>query len=218
VKPIVTFAFWTGCRKGEILSLIWPQVDLIERVVRLEPGETKNDEARVIPLVDELYEMLAMQKAARDLKWPECPWVFSRCGRKIKNFRRAWDQACKAAGIIDENGDPARLFHDLRRTGVRNLIRAGVPERVAMMISGHKTRSVFDRYNIVSERDLHEAGRRLNAYIRERESQSGDDKATPRRKHSRIAIEDVELSLAANQSGCPSIRSRTYAMFSSGSA
>ena len=178
VKPIVTFAFWTGCRKGEILSLLWPQVDLIERVVRLEPGETKNDEPRVIPLVDELHEMLAMQKAARDQNWPECPWVFSRCGRKIKNFRHAWDAACKAAGLINENGGPARVFHDLRRTGVRNLIRAGVPERVAMMISGHKTRSVFDRYNIVSERDLHEAGRWLNAYIRERESQSGDAKAT----------------------------------------
>jgi integrase len=178
VKPLVTFAFWTGCRKGEILSLIWPQVDLIERVVRLEPGETKNDEPRVIPLVDELYEMLAMQKVDRNQKWPECPWVFSRCGRQIKNFRHAWDAACKAAGLIDENGDPAKMFHDLRRTGVRNLIRAGVSERVAMMISGHKTRSVFDRYNIVSERDLHEAGRRLNAYIRERESQSGNDKAT----------------------------------------
>jgi len=140
-------------------------------VVRLEPGETKNDEPRVIPLADELYEMLVMLKVDRDQKWPECPWVFCRCGRKIKNFRHAWDAACKAAGLIDENGDPAKMFHDLRRTGVRNLIRAGVPERVAMMISGHKTRSVFDRYNIVSERDLHEAGRRLNAYIRERESQ-----------------------------------------------
>ncbi len=171
IKPIVTFAFWTGCRKGEILSLLWQQVDLVERVVCLNPGETKNNEGRAISLVDELYEMLRMQKAIRDEKWPTCPWVFSRHGKRVTDFRKSWAQACAAVGLIDDSGDPARVFHDLRRTGVRNLIRAGVPERVAMMISGHKTRSVFDRYNIVSERDLHEAGHKLNEYIRERESQ-----------------------------------------------
>jgi integrase len=175
IKPVVTFAYWTGCRKGEILSLLWPQVDWAERVVRLEPGETKNDDARVIPLVDELYEMLKLQKAMRDERWPACAWVFSRRGNRIKDFRKAWEQACKAAGVTDSGGDPARVFHDLRRTGVRNLIRAGVPERVAMSISGHKTRSVFDRYNIVSEKDLHEAGRRLNTYISNLDSQTSGD-------------------------------------------
>jgi len=164
IKPIVTFAYWTGCRKGEILHLQWPHVDLKNRLIRLEPGETKNDEPRIIPLADELYQMLSMQKTVRDQKWPACSWVFFRRGQRVKDFRKAWETACKAAGLIDEAGDPAKLFHDLRRTGVRNLVRAGVPERVAMAISGHKTRSVFDRYNIVSERDLHDAARRLNTF------------------------------------------------------
>jgi len=165
IKPVITFAYWTGCRKGEILTLRWPQVDLANRVVRLEPGETKNDEPRTIPLCDELYEMLRMQKAIRDEKWPDCPWLFVRQGNRIKNFRKAWETACLAAGLIDESGKPERLFHDLRRTGIRNLVRAGVPEKVAMTISGHKTRSVFDRYNIVSDQDLREAARKQQIFM-----------------------------------------------------
>jgi integrase len=192
IRPVITFAYYTGCRKGEILALRWPQVDLAERVVRLEPGETKNDEARTIPLVEDLYQMLTMQRGVRDRYFPESPWVFSRAGKPILNFRGAWDAACgrkqledlcakhgiptdgtnadvqtrlTKAGVAIPAGEPAKLFHDLRRTGVRNLIRAGVPERVAMTISGHRTRSVFDRYNIVSESDLKDAARRLGAYM-----------------------------------------------------
>jgi integrase len=173
LRPVITFAYYTGCRKGEILGLRWLQVDLSNRVVRLEPGETKNDEARTIPLMGELYHMLVLQNQKRDQLWPACKWVFCRHGKRILNFYAAWEQASKRAGLVDDSGDPARLFHDLRRTGIRNLIRAGVPERVAMAISGHKTRSVLDRYNIVDERDLRQAADKLQAFI---QSQSAADK------------------------------------------
>ncbi len=173
LRPVATFAYWTGCRRGEILALRWSQVDLIERIVRLEPGETKNDEPRIIPFIGEISETLAMQRSIRDAQYRQCPWVFFKDGERIGTFRKSWDSACKTVGLWDaETEEPTRLFHDFRRTGVRNLVRAGVPERVAMMISGHKTRSVFDRYNVVSESDLHEAAKRVDRYILEKTSRT----------------------------------------------
>lgn len=158
VQPVVLFAYYTGCRKSEILGLRWSQFDADRRVVRLEAGETKNDEPRTVPLTDDLFQALCALKRERDENWPWAPRIFTRLGTPIKDFHAAWDSACERAGLT------GRLFHDLRRTGVRNLVRAGVPETVAMRISGHKTRSVFDRYNIVSEDDLREAADKLGRY------------------------------------------------------
>jgi integrase len=169
LRPVLTFAYYTGCRRGEILSLQWSQVDLVEQVVRLEAGTTKNDQARMIPLAPDLYQVLKMQKSIRDQKYPGCPWVFCRDGKEILDFRGGWEEACKVAGLWNEQTKkPTKLFHDLRRTGVRNLVRAGVPESVAMRISGHKTRSVFERYNIVTESDLKTAAQRLGQYIQKK--------------------------------------------------
>ena len=129
----------------------------------------------------ELRSVLAEQKTLRDRDYPACQDVFFEDGRRISNFRGNWEPACFEAGLWTgdrETGKPTRLFHDLRRTGVRNLIRAGVPERVAMAISGHKTRSVFDRYNIVSESDLREAAGKLDSYLSQRYESERDSESS----------------------------------------
>ena len=93
----------------------------------------------------------------------------SGSGRRIKDFGKTWIEACKRAGLVTRGEDgqerAERLFRDLRRSGIRNLVWLGVPEKVAMLISGHKTRSVFERYNIISEGDLHWAAGMLDRYI-----------------------------------------------------
>ena len=164
LKPALAFGYWTGCRKGEILRLKWDQVDLDQGVVRLRAGETKSGEGRVVPLAPELVEVLRLHRQRAG----ESEYVFTYNGAPFRDFRDGWEAACKTAGLWDEKTNrPTRLFHDLRRTAVRNLVRAGVPERVAQEISGHKTRAVFERYNIVSETDLLTAARRLQRYLEE---------------------------------------------------
>ena len=174
LRPVVAFAYYTGMRKSEILKLVWSQVDLREGTVRLEVGTTKNDDARTVALPSDLLEELKNQRAIRDKEFPQCKFVFfnHKTGKQIKDFRGAWDRATCKCGL------EGRLFHDFRRTGVRNLIRAGVPESVAMAISGHRTRTVFDRYNIVDEKDLRTASERLQDYIRHQET-IVNNKVTP---------------------------------------
>ena len=183
LKPVVTFAYHTGWRAGEILNLTWDKVDLKQEIISLNPGETKNEKARTVYLNEELTREMKSLSSNRQLG---CSFVFHHNGDRIKRITRAWGTACIKAGLCeplrDENGEavvrriskgkvkekvvmiPTKLFHDFRRTGVRNMARAGIPERVAMMASGHKTRSVFDRYNIVSDQDLKEAAQKMQTY------------------------------------------------------
>ena len=148
LRPIAVFGYETGCRRGEILGLKWEQVDLENSVIRLEAGETKNGEGRTIPLTDTVVHALRYLPK-------ESEFVFTFRGKPIKSIKTGWSSACEKA---KQSGV---LFHDLRRTAVRNFSRARVPERVIMSITGHKTRSVFDRYNIVDEADLHDGVKRL---------------------------------------------------------
>lgn len=157
LRPIATFAYLTGWRMSEILSLQWRHVDLQAGTVRLDPGTTKNRDGRLFPFGDHLPELRtlleAQRKATTALEQRAdviCPWVFHRAGKRVKSLRGAWTAACETAGC------PGMLRHDFRRTAVRNLERAGVSRSVAMQLTGHRTEAVYRRYAIVSESDLGE--------------------------------------------------------------
>jgi integrase len=140
--------------------------------VRLDAGSTKNGEGRVFPFTTELRRILDDQQHVAHTLARETGTIVRHVfcytkGQKTGNgitesgFNKAWRKARLAAGC------PGRIPHDFRRTAVRNLVRAAVPERVAMQLTGHKTRAVFERYNIVSPGDLRDAARRLDAFARD---------------------------------------------------
>lgn len=164
LRPLVTFAFITGWRtRSELQTLQWSQVDFKNRRVYLEPGSTKNSDARWFPFTTELEGILLEQKRKTDDLKREgiiCPFIFQRNGKPIKSFYKTWRVACQLAGV------PGRIMHDFRRTAIRNIDRAGITENIAMKLTGHKTSSVYQRYNIVSDRDLEEAAGHLeNAMV-----------------------------------------------------
>jgi integrase len=147
-----------GWRVSELKNLRADQLDFAERVIRLEPGTTKNGEGREVIMTDAVYTLLRACVVGK----VQSDYVFTReNGNQVKDFRETWAKACKAAGV------PALLFHDLRRTAARNLRRAGIAEGVIQRIRGWKTRSVFERYAIVTRTDIADAMRKLEAHERE---------------------------------------------------
>lgn len=163
LRPFVRFLYLTGWRAGEARGLTWAGVDFSAGIVRLEPGVTKNREGREFPfsalppLADLLNEQRERTKALERAQGRIITPVFHRNGRPILSYARAWKAACKAAGAGN------RLVHDLRRTAVRNLERAGVSRSVAMKLTGHKTEAVYRRYAITSAADLAEGVAKLAA-------------------------------------------------------
>jgi integrase len=170
LQPVITFGYLTGWRiSSEVLPLEWRQVDFKAGEVRLDKGTTKNGEERVFPMTVELRTLLEARKAEHDrLKKAGMiiPNVFFRMvaderggekkPRLIIAFTKAWKVAVRDAGC------PGRIPHDLRRTAVRNFVGSGIQETVAMKLTGHKTRSVLDRYNVVSDNDLKGAAAALD--------------------------------------------------------
>jgi len=155
-QDVLDFAYYSGWRHREITELTWDEIDEDGGVIRLHPARSKTGRGRVLPISPSLRTVLDRRAA---LRRPEDRLVFRRDGIPRRAWIKAWPEACRRAGV------PGRRLHDCRRTAARNLVRAGVPERVAMMLLGHSTRSIFERYNIVNERDLMEAGQRLQEYI-----------------------------------------------------
>ncbi len=191
----LAMGFYTGMRLSEVRNLRWEQVDFLNNAIALRAGETKNDQGRIIPIVPQLAAFLVEQHARRQQGCPHVCFRLDRLGNaaKIGGFRKAWQSRCIKLGFgrMEHATNPATgetlyekprkdrqnskpkikmrysglLYHDLRRTTVRALVRASVPEKTAMKITGHLSRSVFERYNISTEKDVLEAGQKFATFL-----------------------------------------------------
>lgn len=145
IADVTLFAYVTGWRKHEILGLTWEDVELETGAVTLDPECSKNRHGRTYPAGahPELRRMLERRRLLT-----RGPYVFHRKGQPVLWFDRSWKTACRSVGL------GSTLFHDLRRSAVRNMERAGVPRSVAMQLTGMKTESIYRRYAITNEEDL----------------------------------------------------------------
>lgn len=164
LKFPVTLLYYSGWRLNEVLHLEWRYVNLKECKIILPPELSKNDEGRVFYLNPELMTMFTVAEEFKKNNQIDLPWVFlNRTNNdRVRDFRVAWKTACdkvKIAGTVP---------HDCRRSAARNLIRAGVPQKVAQTILGHKTAQIFSRYNVVSEDDIKEAAQKQTEYVNNR--------------------------------------------------
>jgi len=180
LRPVTLFAYLTGWRRGEVLSLTWRQVDFDGGELRLLAANSKNKKSRSMPFraLPELDALLQDQhertRALEKETGAIIPWVFHRDGDRIKSLKTAWAGACRRAGL------EGTIFHDLRRCAVTNLEAAGVPRSVAMSFSGHRTESVYKRYAIVKPDEQKRGMEKLASYFEEQGG--GDRKVVPLRK------------------------------------
>ncbi len=163
LKPFVEYLYYSGWRKGAAKNLEWSQVDLEGRTVRLKVEDSKNAEPWVLPLYGRLWEIIKERQKERRL---DIKLVFHHKGRGVGDIRKAWATACKQAG------PSGLIIHDLRRCAARNLSRAGVPEVVAMKITGHKTNSMYRRYRIVDESELRDAQEKMQNHLQSQAKKS----------------------------------------------
>lgn len=179
-----------GMREGEILNLTWDRIDTVHWELRLRSIDTKTGQPRTLPLTGDLLNVVRGQRKLRDTQFPECPYVFfytrriqggnrknggrTEPGDPIRSIRDAWHTACEEVGLA------GLLFHDLRRTAARNMRKAGVHPHTIMLITGHRTDSMFRRYDIQDNKDLREAANRTAAYLNEQLTENGDSLVTKR--------------------------------------
>lgn len=173
-RDMNTWAYLTGMRFGEIAGLTWANYDPETRTITLTAAQTKTEEPRSLPIPDELPELHAILARRRLDRAAGCPLIFQHAGHSLRRgdrWARAWKRAGLPMRVPKRNAEsrwapPVKVFHDLRRTAVRNLILAGVPEKVVMMISGHRTRVIFDRhYNVINAPDVKRGLATLGAWM-----------------------------------------------------
>jgi integrase len=153
LRLLFVIAYHVGLRKGALLRIKWTHVDVAASCVWMEGKKVnRKPEPVAVPIYGDMTKFLALQPRTSE-------YLFARGSRPIKDFRQRWYLACQEAGV------PGLLFHDLRRTAIRNLRRAGVAESVIMKITGHRTRGVFERYNITDQSDTQEAGRIAEEFL-----------------------------------------------------
>jgi integrase len=161
-KAILATAFYTGMRRGEVLSLTWDKVDMENRIIRLEAADTKDKEPRVIPILPELFEIL--HEIPRTLHDPH---VFLFRGKPVASIKTGLIKACKDAGVnygrFEKGGF---VFHDLRHSFNTYMRKAGVAQSVIMKIIGHSTDEMFRRYNSIDADDAHQAIDRYGLFLK----------------------------------------------------
>jgi integrase len=154
LRALLAVAYNFGFRRGELVGLRVSQVDLKARVIHLLPGTTKNDKGRKVVMTAEVFELISECVKGKQPGDAVFTWAD---GTPVNDFRRSWRTIAKKAGF------PGLLLHDMRRSAVRNMVRAGVSKHVAKRISGHTTDSIFDRYDIGDEADLVDAAQKIEA-------------------------------------------------------
>jgi integrase len=158
LKALLVVGYHCGNRLGELRKLRWSQVDLESGEIRIEQGQAKGKRPRTLPIYGDMAEWLTRQWKRRE---PGCELVFHWHGKPLGSHLKGWAPACAAVGLSELH------FHDLRRSAIRNMERTGVSRHIAMGLSGHRTESVFRRYDIVVESDLKSAAEKLTTYQRQ---------------------------------------------------
>ena len=182
-KIPATICYWTGMRSGEVFGLEWAQVQFSHHMklvtIQLHGDDTKTSEPRKVVMGGDLYATLNAWRDETHQCFPSCQQVCHWKGTPLRSIKSAWRTACVRAGLGTWGNPDGRyignrhyrgpLLHDFRRTAVSQMEDSGVPRKVAMSISGHKTDSIYRRYHIVSDVDLIEAGKRVVARHKEKQ-------------------------------------------------